>query len=710
MRGVKIALGAGLALLVLAIVLTLSQSPLSVIAGNKLPGRPAVPIANTDRGASYCQSQEALPRATSAIRIWLYAAIGPRVNVEVSSEGRTITSGSRGSAWTGGSVTVPVKPLSRTVSGVTVCVSFRLHGESIYVGGNATPAAHGAREGQYALKGRVWIEYLRPGTRSWASMIPEVARHMGLGRAGTGTWIVFVALALLAAAGVLASRLLLGEMPDEGPARPEPAKAMRFPRAAVLGRVPRAAWICALVACLNAVCWSILMPAFEAPDEPAHFAYVKQLGETGSLPSSSSVLSSPEEIDALEELHFFTIRQVPQDHTIASRSEQRALDKKLASTPHDVGSSGAGTATSEPPLYYAIEALPYNLARSGTVLDRLALMRLLSALFAGFTALFVFLFVREALPGESWAWTVGGLSVALAPLLGFTSGVVNPDSMLFAVSAAIFYLLARAFRRGLGVRTAAAIGALTAAGLLTKINFVGLVPGVFCGVIVLSVREARASGRPAYDRLALALGIPLSPVLLYVAINVVSNHSPLGIVSGAIGTMHGSLLSQANYIWQMYLPRIPGTVNDFPGLFPTRQLWFNDYVGLYGWLDTPFPGWVDTLALIPASAIALLCGRSLFHNRATLRSRATELAVYAIVAVGLLLLIGAASYRVAPEIVSEYAQIRYLVPLLALFGAALALAARGAGRWGPAVGVLIVVLFLAHDIFSQLQVVARYYG
>ena len=41
----------------------------------------------------------------------------------------------------------------------------------------------------------------------------------------------------------------------------------------------------------------------------------------------------------------------------------------------------------------------------------------------------------------------------------------------------------------------------------------------------------------------------------------------------------------------------------------------------------------------------------------------------------------------------------------------LALAARGAGRrWGPAAGASIVVLFLAHDIFSQLLVVSRFYG
>jgi hypothetical protein len=49
--------------------------------------------------------------------------------------------------------------------------------------------------------------------------------------------------------------------------------------------------------------------------------------------------------------------------------------------------------------------------------------------------------------------------------------------------------------------------------------------------------------------------------------------------------------------------------------------------------------------------------------------------------------------------------------MLALWGALLALAARGAGRrWGPIVGVAIVSLVLAHDLFSQLLVISRYYG
>jgi uncharacterized membrane protein len=152
--------------------------------------------------------------------------------------------------------------------------------------------------------------------------------------------------------------------------------------------------------------------------------------------------------------------------------------------------------------------------------------------------------------------------------------------------------------------------------------------------------------------------------------------------------------------------------NDFPGLSTTRQIWFDRGVGLYGWLDTSFPVWVDNVALVAAGLIALLYIRSLVVVRAVLRERLLEFTVYLVMTIGLLALIGASSYlNVANEGSGGWAHPRYLLPLLPLLAAVIALAARGAGRrWGPAVGALLVVLFLAHDIFSQLQVIARFYG
>ncbi len=480
---------------------------------------------------------------------------------------------------------------------------------------------------------------------------------------------------------------------------------------ASLQRVPKAAWLCATVALINAVCWSILTPPFQVTDEPSHFAYTQQLAENTKLPTSSESTFSPEEEAVLRDIRQYEVRQSPETHTISTAAEQQRLQNDMNQRLSRHGEGGVGGAYADPPLYYLLETIPYGLASSGTLLDQLEAMRLLSALMGAITALFVFLFLREALPGVRWAWTVGALSVALAPLLGFISGAVNPDSMLTAVSAMSFYFLARGFRRGLTRTLAIAIGALIAVGFLTKVNFIGLVPGIVLGMIVLTIRASRSAGRAAYGSLGLAVAIALAPVWIYVLVNLLSGHAALGVVSHVLELKgaQGSIFSKISYVWQLYLPHLPGMTNYFPGLSTTRGLWFNRGVGFYGWLDTSFPDWVNNLALVPTGILALLCLRAVAVDRAALRPRIAEVAVYVVMGIGLLTLIGLSSYIDSSE--GLFADPRYLLPLIPLLGLVLALAARGAGRrWGPAVGALIIVLFLAHNIFSQILVAGRYYG
>ena len=51
----------------------------------------------------------------------------------------------------------------------------------------------------------------------------------------------------------------------------------------------RAAWLCALVAFLNASAWAVWTPPLQAPDEPAHVYYVQYLAETGKVPRPGPV-------------------------------------------------------------------------------------------------------------------------------------------------------------------------------------------------------------------------------------------------------------------------------------------------------------------------------------------------------------------------------------------------------------------------------------
>jgi hypothetical protein len=496
-------------------------------------------------------------------------------------------------------------------------------------------------------------------------------------------------------------------------ARPRPPAAR--PRSAVareplasrfveaVRRVPVTAWVCAAITVLNGACWSVISPPFQIPDEASHYAYVAHLAEMGSLPSSPGENFPSAETRALSDLHTGAVSERPTFHPPSSVAEQRQLEQDLALPGGLTGSGAAGVATSQPPLYYALEAVPYGLASGGTVLDRLQAMRLLSALFGGVAALFVYLFLREALPAEPWAWTVGGVGAAVAPLLGEMSGAVNPDALLAAVSAALFWCLARGFRRGLDRPLALAFAAVLAVGILAKLTFLALLPGAVLGLAVLGLRAARASRREAGRSLAIAA----SPLVVCGLLAIALGRSPLSYVADFANALTAT--RELSYVWQLYLPRLPGMSADFHGFATTRLYWFNDLVGDYGWLDTRFPGWVYTAALLPAAALAALLARAVWLARRAVPRRVVEAAVYGVIVLGLLYVIGGQDY--VSHIPGEYVEPRYLLPLLALWGAALALAARGAGRrWGPVVGVAVVTLALAHDLFSQLIVVARYYG
>src|SRR5271155_4212850 len=386
-------------------------------------------------------------------------------------------------------------------------------------------------------------------------------------------------------------------MSDEGH-----RKTPREHVANLAGAVPVAAWVCALVAILNAVSWSLITPPFQVSDEPSHFAYVKQLADSHTLPSLHTFEFSGEEIRALTDLHEYPSAILPPTGAISSRAQRQKLERDLsvyARHPAE-GSNAAGVATSEPPLYYLLETIPYTVGSHGTLLARLELMRLLSALFAGITAMFVFLFVRETLPAAPAAWVGSGLAIAFAPLLGVISGSVNPDSLLFAVSAMAFWALARGFRRGLTYRRAILIGAIAAVGLLTKLNFVGLFPGVIIGLVVLALRAARSSRAFAYRAFALGAGIAAIPIVAVAIDHLATSKPTFGLVSSAASLVghRGGVFSALSSTWQLFLPRLPGMKAYEPGIFTTRQIWFNGFVGQYGWVETTFPSWVYDVALI----------------------------------------------------------------------------------------------------------------
>ncbi|HSZ05758.1 MAG TPA: hypothetical protein VK778_11275 [Solirubrobacteraceae bacterium] len=203
----EITLGIGLMVGAAAIAVTLSQSPVTLALVNTAEH---APIGTTYQPTAACQSDETLPRGTSAIRLRVEAYFGPRVAVTVLARGRAIAHGGRGAGWSGGAVTVPVSPLSATRVGVDLCFKlFVRHGEPAALMGEPVSGTLAARGPEGVLPGRLRVEYLRPGTSSWWALAPAVARRMGLGRAWPGAWNALLVLSLMGCVVLVCSRLLL---------------------------------------------------------------------------------------------------------------------------------------------------------------------------------------------------------------------------------------------------------------------------------------------------------------------------------------------------------------------------------------------------------------------------------------------------------------------------------------------------------------------
>jgi len=498
-----------------------------------------------------------------------------------------------------------------------------------------------------------------------------------------------------------------------------PSWGAKLPGRRVLARVPRAAWACAAVALLNGLAWSLITPPFQVPDENAHYAYVQQLAERGKLPHSAvpEGFFSPAEDGMLATIGFYTIVGRPHDPAPFSDIKQREVEALESRNLPRTGNGNALTATNNPPLFYALQTVPYKLAGAagGSVLDRLAAMRVLSVLMAAATVLLVYLFLSELLPGSPLACTAGALVAALQPLFAFVSSGVNNDALLYLAATGVLWGIARVFKRGLTPVNGSILGAFVGFGLLAKLTLLAFVPAAAAAVAILLWRGLRRHQPGVVRGAAWAVGLGGVPIAVYYLLNRFVWHrntvvGGLSSVSNSTVGRHFNRLEELSHIWQLFLPNL-WMREQFPTYMPLWKTWFIGVVGRFGWLDYEFPLWLDDLALVLGIIVVVLALAELVRRRAALVRRAAEAVVYLLVPIGLAAVIGVQSYDAVVGNGAVFEQPRYLLPLLGLYGAVVALAVRAGGRrWAPALAVALVVLAVGHDIYGQALTVARYYA
>jgi 4-amino-4-deoxy-L-arabinose transferase-like glycosyltransferase len=468
----------------------------------------------------------------------------------------------------------------------------------------------------------------------------------------------------------------------------------------------------------NALAWSLIVPPFEVPDENAHYAYVQQIAERGTVPRQVLPAGqlSPAEDATLGAVRFFQIVGDSHNPSPTSQIEQRQVEAVEHRHLSNVGSGDALSATNNPPLYYALEAVPYKLASGGSVLDRLAAMRVLSALMAAVSVLLIYLFLSELLPAYPWAWAAGALVAAFQPLFGFMSGGVNNDNLLYLAAAGVLWGLARTFRRGLAPVNGALIGGFLGAGVVTKFALLGFAPAAAAGVLVALRRGWPGDRGRAVRGAAWALAFACAPVLAYLLLNRLVWHrgaipGGIGSVSAAPGaSLHFNFREELSHIWQLFLP--PVAMRHQFSYLPLWKTWFKGFYGRLGWLDYKFVYHFYVGALIVSLGFLALALAEIVRRRRAFVRRVAEFAVYLLALAGVCVAIGVESYRemIQTAGAGQFEQARYLLPLLALYAAIAALASRAGGRrWGPAIAAIIVACAIGHDLAAQMITVARYY-
>ena len=493
---------------------------------------------------------------------------------------------------------------------------------------------------------------------------------------------------------------------------------------AASGRIRKRAQIAivATVAILNALVWSVVMPSFQPPDEASHYAYVAALAELHRRPyldpTAPGGSFSAEENLAVDYVAVNIVQRV-EARPPWSRfdlEEWRARNETIAEQQPELIGGGWTTAAAYSPVYYALAVPFFDAGQGSSVFTRLWLTRLLSVLMAAGTVVCAFLAAAELLPRVRWAPATAGASVAFLPMFAQLGGAVNNDNLLILLASLELYLLVRVFRRGLTLVSGLAIGAVLGLGIIAKPTMYAFVPVVALAIGWIVIRERRRLSAIAAPALVTVLAAGLVTVAGYLAFGqaefVTDTTSSPGVGGGSSG---GNLRMLVSYFWQWYLPPLPfmedfwGAVHDVS--LPAWDIYFRGFWADFAHLDTQFPGWVYfvlgalCLAALPAIALAVMRER---ERRSVLVAQVLVLgSAVAMTAI----LVTYRSYLALVQSNSQpFAQGRYLLQGVLVFGVAVALTARGLGeRRGSVAAAAIVTGVFAFNVFSLGLVLTRFY-
>jgi hypothetical protein len=692
-RQITVAAATGIVALGLAIG-ALSRDRDRLAYTNNVPARGLATA--TDPGGRMCRSNVYFPSDATGVRIYTltYARPGPPLDLSFRSPRGTIRSRLPAGYPDQNYVVFPIQRPGTEITG-TLCIR-NAGNHRIAFGGVGYNSAVGSL---LTVDGRrvpadLAIE-MTAGRGSLLGLVPTIFERATVwAPPWVGRW-TFYLLAVAALALVIAAVRLVLVQGDPS--------ARALTRSGRFG-VPRAAFGIAAIAVVSGFIWAVLVPPWQAPDEIAHFGYTQYLAETGKAsvdPHATSNYSTEQQY-AMENGLTNTYRNSPRGRPPWRQEDRRLWEGRDAHTHPSQSNGGGAPSLNYTPEYYALSALGYYAFDWGDIFDRLLGVRLISVLLGGLSTLFVWLFARELFRREGFLPNTSALCVAFLPQFGFISGVVNNDNLLITLASLELYLLARSLRRGLTLRLALLIGVVLALGYLAKPSMAAFGP-VAAGVLLwpaVRKRNVRLLVAPA-----VALGAFALVALAWTGIAALTDR---GVT--AVSTANAQPFSLHDYLSYLHHFYVPGS-NDkwFGAATPVYSVWMHSFFATFGWSDTQFPERVYKVLTGICIAVAVLIVIAAWRERRAARRALPILVAGAASVVLLLLFLHLAFYLNFAGYPSE--QGRYLLPLVPLFGAAIAASTLALGRrWAPLLASFYVTALGCFTLFSYGLELTRYYA
>ena len=376
--------------------------------------------------------------------------------------------------------------------------------------------------------------------------------------------------------------------------------------------IPRPLAALLAMSTIQVVAWVLVLPPFQGPDEEIHFAYVQHVAETGKPPvryGGTGRSYSTEEAEAMKWGNFYVLRGILGARPGWTEAEQRRWSEVEASLPGEASANGDGPnpARQNPPLYYALEAIPYYLAPGGSFLSRFYTARFASAVFYVAAVAFMWLIASE-LFRPMWARALATAVFGLHPKLAMLGALVNPDTFLVLIWTAFIYVGVRIVRHGPTLKRLIAAAAATGASMLTHGRGLAIIPAL---IVLLGIAYVRWRPPLRQTLAVVAAGVGIAAVGLGLAGVFTSGLSGEGAAYGGIlGWLEDrnfNLRQFLSYLWQFYLPR-PEFMQPSLGVpgYGFRDVYIQTFYSDLASLEVQYPRFA--IDLLQGATLLLLLG------------------------------------------------------------------------------------------------------